>query len=175
MAKISFTKVNTKIKTEPKIQTIDLGDDIVVEVKEYLPLEQKIAMFERILEKSSAKENYFNPIELEVYLDFEVIKNYTNIKFTETQEQDIMKTYDALNSNCFLETVINLIPEYHILRCDLEKCVKAIMSYKNSLIGILENISKDYSNLDLKAEEIQKKMADPNSIALLRDVLTKLG
>ena len=42
-------------------------------------------------------------------------------------------------------------------------------------MGILENISADYSNLNLDATEIQSKLADPNNMALLRDVLSKLG
>ena len=175
MAKISFTKVNTKIKTEPKIQTIDLGDGIVVEVKEYLPLEQKLAMFEKILGQCSATENYFNPIEMQVYLDFEVVKNYTNIKFSETQEQDIMKTYDALNSHGFLENLLNLIPEYHLLRCDLEKCAKAIVNYKNSFVGMISNMSKDFSNLSVQTAEIKENLTDPQNMTLLKDVLSKLG
>ena len=42
-------------------------------------------------------------------------------------------------------------------------------------MGILENISADYSNLNLDATEIQNKLADPNNMALLKDVLAKLG
>jgi hypothetical protein len=42
-------------------------------------------------------------------------------------------------------------------------------------MGILDNVVNDYSNLDLNASEIQKKLGDPENMALLRDVLAKLG
>ena len=42
-------------------------------------------------------------------------------------------------------------------------------------MGILDNVVNDYSNLNLDASEIQKKLADPDNMALLKDVLAKLG
>jgi hypothetical protein len=42
-------------------------------------------------------------------------------------------------------------------------------------LGILDAISTDYSNLSLDASEIQNTIADPDNLALLKDVLTKLG
>jgi hypothetical protein len=42
-------------------------------------------------------------------------------------------------------------------------------------MGILDNISTDYSNLNLDATEIQKKIGNPENITLLKDVLAKLG
>jgi hypothetical protein len=42
-------------------------------------------------------------------------------------------------------------------------------------MGILETVSQDYSGLELDAQNIQKSLADPNNMALLKDILTKLG
>ena len=42
-------------------------------------------------------------------------------------------------------------------------------------MGILENISTDYSNLNLDASAIQQKLADPENMELLRSILSKLG
>ena len=42
-------------------------------------------------------------------------------------------------------------------------------------MGILEIVSQDYSNLDLDAQKIQKEIADPENMELLKNVLTKLG
>ena len=44
-----------------------------------------------------------------------------------------------------------------------------------SVFGILDSINKDYNTMNLDATEIQKKLADPENMALLRDVLAKLG
>jgi hypothetical protein len=42
-------------------------------------------------------------------------------------------------------------------------------------MGILDTVSSDYNNLNLDASEIQKKIADPENMELLRNILTKLG
>ena len=62
-----------------------------------------------------------------------------------------------------------------MLMAGVHRSVDAIYEYKNSVLGILESVSTDYSNLDLDATNIQQKLADPNNMALLRDVLSKLG
>ena len=45
----------------------------------------------------------------------------------------------------------------------------------NSVYGIMENIANDYSEVGAQAEDIQKKIADPNNLTLLKDVMSKLG
>ena len=44
-----------------------------------------------------------------------------------------------------------------------------------SIYGILDAMKQDYSNLELDAESIREKIADPKALELLKDVLTKLG
>ena len=53
--------------------------------------------------------------------------------------------------------------------------VEAVYTYNNSVMGILDTISQDYSNLNLEASDIQQKLADPNNLALLKDIVGKLG
>ena len=57
----------------------------------------------------------------------------------------------------------------------VKDCSDAIYTYRNSVLGLLDIISTDYSSLNLDASEIQKKLADPDNMALLRGVLDKLG
>jgi hypothetical protein len=57
----------------------------------------------------------------------------------------------------------------------LMETVESIYTYHNSIMGILERVSNDYSNLSLEATELKNQIADPNNMTLLRDVLTKLG
>jgi hypothetical protein len=82
-----------------------------------------------------------------------------------------------LYSSGFITEVLENIPnrEYEEILIYTDKSIKAYYDYKNSVMGILENISADYSNLSLDATEIQKKIGDPENMALLKDVLTKLG
>ena len=46
--------------------------------------------------------------------------------------------------------------------------------YRNSVYGVLDALNTDYNNLNLDAEAIREKIADPNSLELLKKVLTKL-
>ena len=53
--------------------------------------------------------------------------------------------------------------------------VKDGVSNPNPIYGILDTVTADYSNLDFNASEIQSKLADPENMKLLKDILTKLG
>ena len=53
--------------------------------------------------------------------------------------------------------------------------IQAIYQYEHSVYGILNNIKEDYNNLDLDASKIQKELADPENMGLLKAVLAKLG
>jgi hypothetical protein len=42
-------------------------------------------------------------------------------------------------------------------------------------MGILERVKEDYSDMSFDATEIQSQLSNPENMALLRDVLDKLG
>lgn len=176
MAKLAFSKL--KLKLNSSITTINFQDEQVIEVKQYLPLEEKLILIGDIVNKSwDEKANFYNPCQYEVYTNFEVIKKYTNLAFTEKQEEDFYKTYDLLDSNEIIKQVWQAIPEdeTNFIKMGVEKVIKAIYEYQHSAYGILDNIKNNYNNLDLDAGEIQKKLADPENMELLKSVLAKLG
>jgi predicted nucleic acid-binding protein len=96
-------------------------------------------------------------MKLDLFTCLEVIYAYTNISFTEKQKEDAPKLYDLMDSNDIFNIVISKIPqsEYKFIVNGVNETAKAIYAYNNSLAGMLENISKDYSNLDLDASSIQ--------------------
>ena len=57
----------------------------------------------------------------------------------------------------------------------INKSVEAFYNYYNSIYGILDNINKQYETMNLDAAEIQKKLDNPESLSLLKEVLEKLG
>lgn len=174
MAKIGLTKLGLKINTD--IVTIDINDE-KVEVKKYLPIQQKLEMIGNIIEMAhDIENNYANPVKTKVFLDLEIMYNYTNINFTDKQKEDPAKLYDLLKSSGILKQVKNILnEEYYNLIQDLKDSQEAVYNYRNSILGILDTIKTDYSDLNLEASEIQKKLADPENMAFLKDVLTKLG
>lgn len=175
MAKVPFTKLKCKIN-ENEIP-VQIGEETIA-VKQYLPIQEKLALIGRVVELAHEQDNNFsNPVKAGVYRDLEIIFAYTNISFTDKQKEDLPKLYDILYSSGVIKIVIDNIPEDEYLEivCGVKDSIDAIYKYQNSILGILDTISTDYSALNLDASEIQKKIADPQNLELLKNVLTKLG
>ena len=174
MAKLAFTKLGLSKNQEVKIVEFN-GQDI--EVKQYLPVNEKFEVISNIINRSADDNNFANPLKVEIFTTLEIISAYTNISFTEKQKEDPSKLFDLVVSSDLYEIIIHNIPSTEIksLQDYINSTIDAVYKYRNSIMGLLENITADYRNLNLEATEIQKKLADPNNMQLLRDVLTKLG
>lgn len=177
MAKIAFSKLGlTKDKLD-EFQTVEFNDQ-TVEVKQYLPIVEKAELISRVLNNSVDDDaGYYNNLKLDMWLALEIVYAYSNISFTEKQKSDPMKLYDLLNSNKLLNLIIGLVPEseFYYLTKVTHELATAIYTYRNSALGILDSIGRDYSNLNFDATEIQKKLADPENLTLLKNVVEKLG
>ena len=177
MAKIAFSKLGlTKDKLD-EFQTVEFNDQ-TVEVKQYLPIAEKAELISRVLNNSvDDNAGYYNNLKLDMWLALEIVYAYSNINFTEKQKQDPMKLYDLLSSNKLLNLIIGLVPEseFYYLTKVTHELATAIYTYRNSALGILDSIGRDYSNLNFDATEIQKKLADPENLTLLKNVVEKLG
>lgn len=174
MAKIGFTKLSLKRKNEVKTITINNNQ---IEIKQYLPVNEKLDLIARVINGAHDQNNFPNPIKIEVIGTLEMIMAYTNISFTEKQKEDIPKLYDLLEENGVIKDIISQIPEdeYNFIIDGINKTVDAVYAYNNSVLGILESVSQDYSNLDFDMEKIQQAISNPENLELLKDVLTKLG
>lgn len=177
MAKISYNKLGITKDELNKVQTVEYNDQ-TIEVKQYLPIVEKSELITRVL-NNSVDENtgYYNLLKLDMNLGLEIVYAYSNISFTEKQKEDPMKLYDMLNASKVLNLIIGLVPdgEFYYLNKTTHEMANNIVTYRNSAMGIMEAISADYSNLNLDATDIQKKLNDPDNMALLKDVLTELG
>ena len=174
MAKVSFTKLgltkNTSVSSfEQNGQTI--------EVKQYLPIQEKMDLIATVLNNCQDANNFINEAKMSMFMDLEVVYRYTNINFTEKQKEDPAKLYDLLAGSGLLGEIIMLIPqsEYKSIIMWLGKTANNIYEYRNSIYGILDAMKTDYSNLDLDAETLRQKIADPEVLGTLKDVLDKLG
>lgn len=174
MAKVSFTKLNLKPNNE--VTTIHFNEQII-EVKRYLPVEEKLKLITNVLELSHDANNFSNPVKVEVYTMLEIMEKYTNITFTDKQKENPTKLYDLLIGNGLAVEVVRAIPsaEYETLINGIDRTIESVYKYQNSILGILDAVGQDYSNLNLDVTEIQKKLADPNNMELLKGIMTKLG
>ena len=174
MAKVSFTKLGLKPNNE--IQTIEFNEQMI-EVKQYLPVEEKLELITNVLELSHDQNNFSNPIKVQVYIALEMIDRYTNISFTEKQRENPTKLYDLLSGNGLLEKIVDAIPqiEYDEMITGVYNTIDAVYKYRNSILGILENVSQDYGNLNLEASQIQELLNNPEGLDFIKDIVTKLG
>ena len=173
MSRVPFTKLGLKKVEDTKNITI-CGQ--MVEVKQYLPISDKINIITNVIEKSADDNNFANPVKVEVFANLEIMYAYTNISFTDKQKEDPTKLYDLLEENGVIAEVIAAIPEneYALLLGWIDETIEAFYKYRNSVLGILDTISADYSNLSLDATNLQKQIADPENLKLLKSIMSKL-
>ena len=174
MGKVSFTKLN--LTKNPTIRDI-FHNGQTIEVKQYLPIEDKLKLVADVLNAIQDENNFVNSVKLMAYTRLQIVLYYTNINFTEKQKEDAAKTYDLLEANGVIDLVIGAIPsqEYQSIISGVSDIAEHIYQYRNSVYGILDAMKTDYSNLELDASKIQKEIADPENLTLLKDVINKLG
>lgn len=179
MAKVPFSKLQARVSDgATKNFYYNLaGEEIYYEVRHYLPFEEKLELVSRIINKSVDDNGFYNPMRVKLNMVLEITFAYTNLSFTEKMKEDPFKLYDILVSSGIFTDIIDVIREkdWTEIQDNVWSTIKNIYDYKNSVMGILDTVSNDYSNLNLDASEIQKKLADPENMELLRSVLTKLG
>lgn len=141
-----------------------------LEVKEYLPLQEKKDLISKIIDTSIIYENSmykFDEIDKYVHLVMFSIAAYTNVELSDDVEND----YDELCKNGLLDTVVdtfrgeyqsvmmllnmqcNYILEDNAFGAKLGAFVEGLSKNIDSLVGVLktkvESMDFDISNLDL--------------------------
>jgi hypothetical protein len=175
MAKVSFTKLGLKANQEVKI--IEWNEQ-KIEVKQYISVQEKLELISNVINMAhDGVNNYSNPVKVDTFTALEILDYYTNINFTEKQREDLVKIYDLFKGTGLLDAIIKAIPEeeYSSLISGVYRSIEAIYAYHNSVLGILDAIGTDYENLSLDADELKEKLANPEQLGLLRNVLDKLG
>ena len=174
MAKVPFTKLNT-IKSIPA-QEISFSNQKII-VEQYLPLSQKLDLIQTVIELSgSGEEGFFNIVKLKTFYTIEMLKAYTNISFTEKQQEDPAKLYDAIVMNGVWEGIIESIPqeERDEVWGNILTLAREVTEFNHSALGILKTIRNDYSELTYDIEGLTTKLAKPENLQLVKDVIEKL-
>lgn len=174
MAKVSLSKI-TPIK-KMDIVTVEIGDQ-VVEVEQYLPIQDKADLVETVLNSTVDDTGFFNPLKMEVYFLLNLIKYYTNISLTEKMMEDAQKTYDLLELNGIFDKVIAAMPddEYQTVFDACEEASQHVVEYLNSFVGMLRTVSADYSASQINVDKIMSTLNSPEEIGFLKEVLEKIG
>ena len=172
--KPTYAKLGLKMNNTVKTVIINEQE---IEIKQYLPVNEKLSLISDVINFAADENNFANPVKLEIFTKLEIIFYYTNLVFTDKQKEDLVKLYDILESNNIFNLLMAQMDEmeFEMIVTGVEECAKAVYTYRNSVMGILDSMNQDYGDLGKKASEIQAKLADDDNLAFLKNVLTKLG
>ena len=174
MAKVGFNKLGLVKNTE---QVDFMWKDQKIEVIQYLPLEKKLEVISNVINESVDLKGYYAPYRLDLFMVIAIIQNYTNITFTEKQQEDLGKLYDLLVSSGLYNEIRNRIPvsEIDYLQINIEKTIHSIYEYKNSALGIMDAIAKDYKDVNFNTAQIQEALESGKGLETVREVLDNLS
>ena len=174
MAKVSLNKITPIKKVDPI--TLQIGDSEII-VQQYLPIETKMAMMQDVLNAVIDDTGHINPVRMEVFFNVYLLKYYTNISITDTMLGDPSKTYDLLIINDVLDAIIAQIPEteYADVFDFIVEASENVITYNNSVLGILRNVAADYKNTEIDIDKIGQALNDPNQLTLVKNILEKMG
>lgn len=174
MAKVAFGKL--QLTKNNGVKTFDFNGQ-TIEVKQYLPLDEKTQLFERVINNSADDKGYYNITKVNFWLKLDVLFSYTNIGFTDKQKEDLFKLYDLVEGSGLMKLIMQHMDpdELRDITETIWDTIKNLYKYANSAMGIMQALATDYDNLNLEASDIQSKIADPDNLNLVRDILTKLG
>lgn len=173
MAKLAFTKIS-KVKSLPT-QSYSFGGE-TIEVEQYLPLNDKITLIENVIELAGDEVGFFNIVKLEAYYRIYMIKNYTNITFTEKQMEDITKLYDLIELNGVWKAVESMIPEKErtYIWNNILELAQRITDYNNSVLGILKTIQTSSVATEDNIMNLLNQLQENENFKLVKELAPSL-
>lgn len=174
MAKVGLNKLGL-VKNTEQVDFMWKGQKI--EVIQYLPLEKKLEVISNIINESVDLKGYYAPYRLDLFMTIAVVQNYTNVTFTDKQKEDLGKLYDLLVSSGFYKEIKARVPssEIEYIEENITKTIHSIYEYKNSVLGIMDAINRDYKDVTFDASRIQKALESGEGLETVREVLDNLG
>ena len=164
MEKIVITKLDFDYP-ENRVFNDILLEGKPLEVRRYLPLEEKVNLVQRVMNMCAGTDTFCNPLQLKVISELEMVLTYSNFAFAdELLGEDVYKVCDYLDLTGIMTTVLGTIPESEknfILSSCWETADK-LTNYNNSFMGALHRISEDSAFTNLNLEEILEKIKDPS-------------
>ena len=157
MAKVALSKLNLKKEIDPKKIVIN---NIEIDVYQYVDTAIKTMIVQSAAWGSLAK-NIVDEILLDAYLHVLILEHYTNITLTDKHRENLLSTFDLLQSNGVFEQIVAAMPdgEYDYLFNSTLNLAKKINEYNTSLASIFEQLSESNLNPDFVnnfKEEVEK-------------------
>ena len=140
-----------------------------IEVKKYLPIEDKIDLVQIALQMSE-EEGIYNEALLDMYFNLYIVFLYTNIQFTDKQKEDLPKLYDLMQCNGLIPLVIANMEEseYTMLLDYMERIREDRLKYKQTAAAVIQSLIQDLPRNAEAAAEIVENF-DPDKYQAVKD------
>lgn len=137
---MQYTDLKLSINNQTKPIT---KGQVVINVKQYLPIRDKIDLVQIALQKSE-QNGIYNEMLLDMYFNLYTIYMYTDLEFGDDKDRPEL-VYDELHSTGLLAEILSQIPEdeYASLVDYLEVMRHNYDSYKRSAAGVLKIFTQE--------------------------------
>ena len=140
MSDIEFKSLN--LKRNDSIRVIKINDN-EIEIKQYLPIEDKIDLVQIALQQAETDFGY-NAMLVDVYFYLYIVYFYSNIHFTDEEKEQPLELFDILSSNGIISAVAAAIPseEFEDIKDYIDTQFEMNTQFKSSLLYLF-NIAID--------------------------------
>jgi hypothetical protein len=169
MAKqVSITTIKGFTKDVEKVKIITFKE-IDIEVKQYLPIDAKIDLIDRIIAGSYEEieeAKIFNSVQYDILFTYLIAKYYTNLNLSDDK---VFEMYDVLKSTGLIDDILEAIPddEFNYIKEHLESRIneveKGIERRTNigyALDKFLTNFNGDLTNAVSVVEKFNPEEVD---------------
>lgn len=147
-------------------------------IKTWLPTHDLLQLISRIVNRSVDEYDYCNPCRVKIVCEVEMVLACSNVEVPDYENADICEIYDYLYANKIIDAVADATRAtglWDIVMGSVNEVVDSVYKYSNSARGIIRGITSDLEDVQFDVEAIQEKLGNPENLALLKDILTKLG
>ena len=145
MNKLSLNKLGLSKKQETS--QISIGENIV-EVLKYLDIATKSGLVNAAV-RGAVIDGVVDEILLDAYLHLFIVDHYTNIVLSPKQRENLLETFDIMESNGFFDVVISAMQpnEYEYIFTMAKKLMNNLNQYNQSIVSIVGNTDEIISKL----------------------------
>lgn len=150
---VNFTDLALSVDSNVKL--VNIKEDIQIEVKQYLPVEDKYDLISTVLQ-NSYENGHYHPLKVNTFFHLYLVYLYTNIQFTDAQKEEPAKLFDMLESNGVIDAVVMGMDEHEfkLIFTMLESEIKYATEYNKTITALVHKFIDDMPLNAEKAKEI---------------------
>lgn len=139
---MNYTDLNIHLNKD--VKSFEVYPNTIINVLQYLPIEDKNEIIQMTLQNSE-ENGIFNILKIDMYFRLYITYLYSDIEFTNNEQDDPVKLYDELNSMGIIDAVIAAMnpDEYSYLRNVLDKTINQKLEYRNTIASVLNNFMEN--------------------------------